>query len=61
MLHYQAGGGAEEQIAVPQCSGIPALVVDLEGQAHLVWYAQKLADTNGVTRPASVPPASAWE
>lgn len=52
-IHYQAGGAAEEQIAVPSCSGTPALAVDAEGQVHVVWYAQELVDTNGVTRPAS--------
>jgi phosphatidylserine/phosphatidylglycerophosphate/cardiolipin synthase-like enzyme len=53
VLHYQAGSDVDEQISDPQCSGLPGLAVDLAGQAHLVWYAQKLADTNGVMRPAS--------
>ena len=54
VLHYQAGHAAEEQIPFPRCSGQPALALDIEGQAHLVWYAQELEDTNGVSRSASV-------
>lgn len=53
VIHYQVGNTAEEQIASPQCSGIPALAVDANDQAHLVWYTQQLVDTNGVTRSAS--------
>ena len=53
VLHFQAGNAAEEQISAPQCSGIPGLAVDSEGQAHLVWYAQELLDATGVVRSTS--------
>jgi len=53
VLHYQAGNSAEEQILDPGCNGLPGLVVADDGQIHLVWYTQSLADTNGVARPAS--------
>jgi phosphatidylserine/phosphatidylglycerophosphate/cardiolipin synthase-like enzyme len=54
VLHYQAGSAVEEEITSPKCSAAPGIAVDPEGQVHLVWYAQELADTNGVIRPASV-------
>ncbi|HBY09198.1 MAG TPA: hypothetical protein DEH22_16000 [Chloroflexi bacterium] len=53
-IRYQRGEAAEEQILAPGCRTLPALVVDLKGQPHLVWYAQELRDTNGVTHPAQV-------
>jgi len=53
VIHYQAGNVPDEQISTPQCNGVPGLAVDSEGQVHLVWYAQELVDTNGVTRTAS--------
>jgi len=53
IIHFQVGTAPEEQILTPGCSSLPGLGVDLDGQAHLVWYTQELVDTNGVTRPAS--------
>ena len=51
MVYYQAGNAAEEQILAPACSDLPALALDSQGQAHLIWYAQEIVDTTGNTRP----------
>ena len=53
VIHYQGGGGPEEQIPYPGCSSAPAITLGADGRAHLVWYTQEIRDTNGVTRAAS--------
>ena len=51
---YQQGNGVEEQISFPGCNSTPALALDVENRAHLVWYSTELEDTNGVRRPSSI-------
>ena len=49
-VHYQLGDGKSEIIEFPDCSDLPGLALDLEGQPHLVWYTQEILDNNGVER-----------
>ena len=53
-IQYQLGDGNPEQIDFPSCSSAPAIGLDKDGIPHIVWYAQEIADTNGVNRPASL-------
>jgi phosphatidylserine/phosphatidylglycerophosphate/cardiolipin synthase-like enzyme len=54
VILYQAGSGPVEQIDFPSCSNTPAIVLDVDGNPHLVWYTQEVRDTNGVTSPTSL-------
>lgn len=54
VIQYQEGSGSVEQIDFPSCNNSPAVVLDLEGNPHLVWYTQEIQDTNGVAKSASL-------
>jgi phosphatidylserine/phosphatidylglycerophosphate/cardiolipin synthase-like enzyme len=53
IIHYQ-GGSMVEQLPFPGCSSAPGIALDGDGVPHLVWYADEVTDTNGVTRSTSV-------
>jgi len=54
VVHYQKGDSAAnavaEEISFPGCTGLPALVLDSNGQVHLVWHTDEIRDTNAVNR-----------
>lgn len=51
---YQPPGGAGEQIAFPGCQNRPRLAQDSDGFMHLVWYADRVRNVNGVEKEASL-------
>lgn len=46
--------GQQETVAVPACTGRPALALDNLDQPHVVWYGDAVTNATGVTHAASL-------
>lgn len=54
VIQYQLVSAPLEQIDFPSCSTTPSIAVDLDGNPHIVWYANEVRDTNGEINPANL-------
>jgi len=53
-IQYQHGEVSTEKIDFPHCIGAPTIALGADGLPHLVWYANEIRDTTGLTRADSL-------